>query len=47
MPETGKSDDKAFRGVFKKITCLSPLDYRAKYNQETAPVQVGLTLIIF
>ena len=36
MYEVGYSDDKAFREVFKKITGLSPLDYRAKYNKETA-----------
>jgi transcriptional regulator GlxA family with amidase domain len=34
MDEVGYSDDKAFREVFKKITGLSPLDYRAKYNKE-------------
>lgn len=33
MTEVGYSDDKAFREVFKKITSLSPLDYRAKYNR--------------
>jgi transcriptional regulator GlxA family with amidase domain len=33
MNEVGYSDDKAFREVFKKITGLSPLDYRAKYNK--------------
>jgi transcriptional regulator GlxA family with amidase domain len=38
MDEVGYSDDKAFREVFKKITGLSPLDYRAKYNQETVLV---------
>lgn len=36
MIEVGYSDDKAFREVFKKITGLSPLDYRAKYNKDTA-----------
>ncbi|HTE27774.1 helix-turn-helix domain-containing protein [Flavitalea sp.] len=35
MYEEGYSDDKAFREVFKKITGLSPLDYRAKFNKET------------
>jgi transcriptional regulator GlxA family with amidase domain len=35
MDEVGYSDDKAFREVFKKITGLSPLDYRAKYNKES------------
>jgi len=34
MNEVGYSDDKSFREVFKKITGLSPLDYREKYNKE-------------
>jgi transcriptional regulator GlxA family with amidase domain len=34
MNEVGYSDDKAFREVFKKITGLSPLDYRMKFNKE-------------
>lgn len=34
MYEVGYSDDKAFREVFRKITGLSPLDYRAKYNRK-------------
>jgi len=34
MDQVGYADDKAFREVFKKITGLSPLDYRAKYNRE-------------
>ena len=34
MDEVGYADDKAFREVFKKITGLSPLDYKAKYNKE-------------
>ena len=33
MNEVGYSDDKAFREVFKKITGVSPLDYRARYNK--------------
>jgi YesN/AraC family two-component response regulator len=33
MYEVGYSDDKAFREVFKKITGLSPLEYRAKYSK--------------
>jgi transcriptional regulator GlxA family with amidase domain len=36
MYEVGYSDDKAFREVFKKITGLSPLDYRAKYSKRAA-----------
>jgi transcriptional regulator GlxA family with amidase domain len=34
MNEVGYSDDKAFREVFKKITGLSPLDYRSRFNRE-------------
>jgi len=33
MDEVGYSDDKAFREVFKKITGIAPLEYRAKYNK--------------
>ncbi len=36
MDEVGYSDDKAFRIVFKKITGLSPSDYRTKYHKEAA-----------
>lgn len=35
MNEVGYSDDKAFREVFKKITGLSPFNYKAKYKKET------------
>jgi transcriptional regulator GlxA family with amidase domain len=38
MSEVGYSDDKAFREVFKKITGLSPLNYRAKYNKDAVLV---------
>jgi len=34
MYEVGYSDVKAFREVFRKITGMSPLAYRAKYNKE-------------
>jgi len=34
MYDVGYSDTKAFRTVFKKITGMSPLDYRNKYNKE-------------
>ncbi len=34
MNDVGYTDDKAFREVFKKLTGLSPLEYRAKYNAE-------------
>ncbi|RYG51180.1 MAG: helix-turn-helix domain-containing protein, partial [Chitinophagaceae bacterium] len=33
MYEVGYSDTKAFRTVFKKITGLSPLDYKNRYNK--------------
>lgn len=36
MYEVGYSDVKAFREVFRKITGMSPLEYRAKYNKEAA-----------
>lgn len=32
MYEVGYSDVKAFRAVFKKVTGLSPMEYRGKYN---------------
>jgi transcriptional regulator GlxA family with amidase domain len=32
MYEVGYTDTKAFREVFKKITGMSPVDYRNKYN---------------
>jgi len=38
MDEVGYSDDKAFREVFKKITGLSPLDYKAKYTRKAVPL---------
>lgn len=34
MYGVGYSDVKAFREVFKKITGMSPIDYRNKYNKE-------------
>jgi transcriptional regulator GlxA family with amidase domain len=34
MYEVGYSDVKAFREVFRKITGMSPLTYRSKYNKE-------------
>lgn len=34
MYEVGYSDTKAFRSIFKKITGMSPLDYRNRYNKQ-------------
>lgn len=34
MYEVGYSDVKAFREVFRKITGMSPLEYRSRYNRE-------------
>jgi len=36
MYDVGYSDVKAFREVFRKITGMSPLEYRNKYNKEAA-----------
>lgn len=34
MFDVGYTDTKAFRGIFKKITGMTPFDYRSKYNRE-------------
>lgn len=39
MYDVGYSDNKAFRTVFKKISGLSPVDYKHKYNREGAGVR--------
>ena len=36
MYEVGYSDVKAFREVFRKVTGMSPLEYKGKYNKEAA-----------
>ena len=36
MYEVGYSDNKAFREVFRKITGLSPIEYKKKYNKEAS-----------
>lgn len=33
MFDVGYTDTKAFRGIFKKITGMTPFDYRNKYNR--------------
>lgn len=40
MYEVGYSDVKAFRTVFKKLTGLSPVDYKHKYSKEVAGSQL-------
>ncbi|WP_040496727.1 GlxA family transcriptional regulator [Fulvivirga imtechensis] len=37
MFDVGYTDNKAFRSVFKKITGLTPLEYRNKYYKEQMP----------
>lgn len=36
MFDVGYNDTKAFRTIFKKITGLSPVEYRNKYNKQVA-----------
>lgn len=36
MYEVGYSDTKAFREIFRRITGLSPLEYRGRYNKEAS-----------
>lgn len=38
MYDVGYSDTKAFRSVFKKITGLSPIDYRNKYSRSAITI---------
>lgn len=39
MYDVGYVDVKAFRSVFKKVTGLSPVEYRNKYNREATALQ--------
>jgi len=34
MFDVGYTDTKAFRTMFKKITGLTPIEYRNKYNKQ-------------
>jgi transcriptional regulator GlxA family with amidase domain len=38
MYKVGYTDNKAFRSTFKKVTGLSPMEYRGKYNKEAVAV---------
>ena len=40
MYDVGYTDTKAFRDVFKKITGLTPIEYRNKYNRVAVEVEV-------
>ncbi len=37
MFDVGYTDTKAFRTVFKKVTGLTPIEYRNKYNKQAIP----------
>jgi YesN/AraC family two-component response regulator len=37
MYNVGYTDTKAFRTIFKKITGLTPVEYRNKYNKQILP----------
>lgn len=41
MYEVGYSDVKAFRVLFKRVTGLSPLEYRNKYNRSVKMLELG------
>jgi AraC-like DNA-binding protein len=36
MYDVGYTDTKAFRDLFRKLTGLTPVEYRNKYNKMTA-----------
>jgi len=38
MYKVGYNDNKAFRATFKKITGISPMEYKTKYNKEAVAV---------
>ncbi|MCC6373182.1 MAG: helix-turn-helix domain-containing protein [Bacteroidia bacterium] len=37
MCDVGYTDTKAFRSIFKKVTGLTPIEYRNKYNKQALP----------
>lgn len=41
MFEVGYNDDKAFRNIFRKLTGLTPYEYRMKYNREIALASIN------
>jgi transcriptional regulator GlxA family with amidase domain len=44
MFDVGYSDTKAFRTIFKKITGLTPVEYRNKYNKQVENNQISALL---
>ena len=38
MFDVGYTDTKAFRTIFRKVTGLTPIEYRNKYNRQVIPV---------
>ncbi|MEI2749290.1 MAG: helix-turn-helix domain-containing protein [Ferruginibacter sp.] len=38
MYDVGYTDTKAFRTIFRKVTGLTPIEYRNKYNRQVIPV---------
>ena len=36
MFDVGYTDTKAFRDIFKKVTGMTPIEYRNKYNKQVA-----------
>ncbi|PSL33726.1 GlxA family transcriptional regulator [Dyadobacter jiangsuensis] len=45
MYEVGYSDLKAFRELFRRLTGLSPLEYRTKYNKDVKSAGTGFNTI--
>ncbi|RZJ31148.1 MAG: helix-turn-helix domain-containing protein, partial [Flavobacterium sp.] len=41
MFEMGYTDVKAFREVFRKITGMSPLEYKGKYYKDAGDFKLG------
>jgi YesN/AraC family two-component response regulator len=39
MYDVGYADVKAFRTIFRKITGLTPIEYRNKYNREAIALE--------
>lgn len=44
MGDIGYSDSKAFWTVFRRITGMSPMDYRNRYNRRVMLARGGLSI---